>query len=201
MLIAAPSLVAVWALAGFYASLGPAVASLITGSNSVLLGGASLFVIAGSGSLTVLAFHAVAPRRFALTGNLLMIVGVATVLVSLSAGSAALFFIGTAVAGAGFGAGFQGGLRTIVPLVSPGERAGVLAVAYLICYLAMGLPAVLAGFLVVHGSLATTAREFGVGVILLAGLTTALMAATAYREARRDIPDELPAGTVLAEAA
>jgi len=82
-----------------------------------------------------------------------------------------LFFTGTAVAGAGFGGGFQGGLRTIVPLARADERAGVIAVIYVICYLALGLPAIGAGFLVVHTTVTHTALVFGLGVIALAAST------------------------------
>ncbi len=180
--IAAPSLVAVWALAGFYGSLGPSLAGLVGHSHSTILGGASLFVLAGSGSLTVLVFHRLDPRTFALVGSALVIVGVLTVLWSVSAFSIAGFFVGTALAGAGFGAGFQGGLRTIVPLAGPAQRAGVISVAYVISYLAMGLPAILAGVLVVHGSVTGTAQEFGGAVIALATLTGAgLLAGIARR--------------------
>jgi len=184
LLVAAPSLVAVWALAGFYASLGPSVAAAIAGSNSVLLGGVALFTLAGSGSLTVLVFHALEPRRFALAGNGLVILGTATVLWAISLHSIAVFFVGTAISGSGFGAGFQGGLRTIVPLVEAHERAGILSVAYLICYLAMGLPAILAGVLVVHSTLVRTTQEFGVAVIVLAATTAAALMLAARRDAR-----------------
>jgi predicted MFS family arabinose efflux permease len=187
--IAAPSLVAVWALAGLYGSLGPSLTALISGSHSTILGGASLFVLAGSGALTVLAFHRVDPRTFSITGSSLVIVGVAIVLLAASSRSIVAFFIGTAVAGAGFGGGFQGGLRTIVPLAGPSERAGVISVAYIICYLAMGLPAILAGFLVVHGTVLHTAQEFGGAVIALAALTVAGMMFSAVRtRARRPAP-------------
>jgi predicted MFS family arabinose efflux permease len=180
--IAAPSLIAVWALAGFYGSLGPSLAGLVGHSHSTILGGASLFVLAASGSLTVLVFHRVEPRAFALAGTALVIVGVLIVLWSVSAHSIVGFFAGTAVAGAGFGGGFQGGLRTIVPLAGPTERAGVISVAYVICYLAMGLPAILAGVLVVHGTVVGTAREFGAAVIALAALTAVgLLAGIARR--------------------
>ncbi len=184
LLIAAPSLVAVWALAGFYASLGPSVAAVIASSNSVLLGGVALFTLAGSGSLTVLVFHRVESRRFALAGNGLVILGTATVLWAISLHSIAVFFVGTAISGSGFGAGFQGGLRTIVPLVEAHERAAILSVAYLICYLAMGLPAILAGFLVVHGTLVRTTQEFGVAVIVLAATTAAALMLAARRDSR-----------------
>ena len=61
LVVAAPSLIAVWALAGFYASLGPSLAAFVDGSNSTILGVATLFVLAGSGALTVLAFRRTAP--------------------------------------------------------------------------------------------------------------------------------------------
>jgi hypothetical protein len=121
----------------------------------------------------VLAFHRVDPRHFALAGTGLVIVGVLAVLWSVSTHDVVGFFVGTAVAGAGFGGGFQGGLRTIVALAGPAERAGVISIAYVICYLAMGLPAILAGILVVHGTVTGTAQVFGAAVIALAALTGA----------------------------
>jgi predicted MFS family arabinose efflux permease len=185
LLIAAPSLVAVWALAGFYGSLGPSLAAQVARSGSTVLGGASLFALAASGALTLLLFHRTEPRRFALTGNGLVMIGVATVLWSVTATSVAGFFAGTVIAGAGFGAGFQGGLRTIVTLAGPAERAGVISVAYIICYLAMGLPAILAGFLVVHSTVTRTAQEFGIAVIALAAITAVGTILSARRTARQ----------------
>jgi MFS family permease len=179
--VAAPSLIAVWALAGFYASLGPSLATLVDGSNSTILGGASLFVLAGSGALTVLVFHRTAARTFALTGAGLIILGVALVLAAVPARSPVVFFAGTAIAGAGFGGGFQGGLRTIVPLAGPAERAGVIAVIYVISYLALGLPAIGAGVLVVHTTVTHTALLFGLGVIALAASTAAGIVLNARR--------------------
>ena len=110
-------------------------------------------------------------RTFALAGAGLIILGVALVLAAVPIRSPILFFTGTAIAGAGFGAGFQGGLRTIVPLAGPDERAGVIAVIYVISYLALGLPAIGAGVLVVHTTVTHTALLFGLGVIALAAST------------------------------
>ena len=185
LLIAAPSLIAVWALAGFYGSLGPSLASQVARSGSTVLGGAALFALAASGALTILLFHRTAPQRFALVGNGLVILGVAIVLWSVSATSVVGFFAGTVIAGAGFGAGFQGGLRAIVSLAGPTERAGVISVAYIICYLAMGLPAILAGVLVVHSTVTRTAQEFGIAVIALAAITAAGTIISARRSARQ----------------
>jgi predicted MFS family arabinose efflux permease len=185
LLIAAPSLIAVWALAGFYGSLGPSLAAQVARSGSTIVGGASLFALAASGALTLLLFHRTEPRRFALAGNGLVIIGVAIVLWSVKATSVAGFFVGTVIAGAGFGAGFQGGLRTIVSLAGPAERAGVISVAYIICYLAMGLPAILAGVLVVHSTVTGTAQEFGISVIALAAITAVGTILSARRTTRQ----------------
>jgi MFS family permease len=193
LLIAAPSLIAVWALAGFYGSLGPSLGAQVARSGSTVLGGAPLFALAASGALTLLLFHRTEPRRFALAGNGLVIVGVAIVLWSVTATSVAGFFAGTVIAGAGFGAGFQGGLRTIVTLAGPAERAGVISVAYIICYLAMGLPAILAGVLVVHSSVTRTAQEFGITVIALAAITACGMMLSTRRTARQRCLSPSPA--------
>jgi predicted MFS family arabinose efflux permease len=185
LLIAAPSLIAVWALAGFYGSLGPSLAAQVARSGSTVLGGAALFALAASGALTLVLFHRTEPRRLALAGNGLVILGVAVVLWSVTATSVAGFFVGTVIAGAGFGAGFYGGLRTIVNLAGPAERAGVISVAYIICYLAMGLPAILAGVLVVNSTVTRTAQEFGITVIALAAITTVGTMLSARRTARQ----------------
>jgi len=86
-------------------------------------------------------------------------------------GSVALFFAGSAIAGAGFGSGFQGGIRTVVPLAAAHQRAGLVSLLYVVSYFGLGVPAVLAGFGVVHGGgLISTTRYYGAAVIALAVL-------------------------------
>jgi MFS family permease len=107
-------------------------------------------------------------------GTVALFVGVGVTLVSVAHTSTAGFFVGTVIAGAGFGGGFQGAIRSVIPLVQPHERAGVLSVLYVVSYLAMGLPAVIGGVLVVHdGGVLTTAREYGLAVMVLAVLALA----------------------------
>jgi MFS family permease len=102
------------------------------------------------------------------TGIGALVAGVAVTLVALSTGSTALFFVGTAVSGVGFGSGFQGGIRTVVPSAAPHERSGVLSLLFVVSYLGMGVPAVAAGFLAVHGAgLIGAARDYGIALIAL----------------------------------
>ena len=167
--IAAPVLFAVWALAGFYASLGPALAATLLHSSSVVYGGLSLFILAGVAAMTVLAFNRAEPRPTLYMSIAALIAGVAVTLAATSTDSAACFFVGTAIAGVGFGGGFQGGIRLVLPLAGEQERAGVLSLLYIVSYLGLGVPAVIAGVLVtqVNGLLAT-AQEYGIAVVVLA---------------------------------
>ena len=171
VLMVAPVLFAVWALAGFYASLGPALVRSLADSHSIVLGGLSLFVLAGSAALSVLVLRGAGARTLMLTGVLALVLGVTTTLVAVAAGSTVGFFAGTVIAGIGFGSGFQGGIRMVLPLVAPHERAGVLSLLYVVSYLGLGLPAIAAGYLVVHaGGLVVTAREYGIAVIAMAAV-------------------------------
>jgi MFS family permease len=166
-LTAVPALVAVWALGGFYLSLGPALTRLIAGSTSTVLGGLAPLAMAGSAALAVLVLRNAQPRTVLSVGIPALLVGVALTVLAMDHASTPVFFIGTAVAGVGFGAGFQGGLRTVIPLAEPHERAGMLSSLYAVSYLAMGVPAVLGGLLVVHAGLLPAAREYSIGVMLL----------------------------------
>jgi MFS family permease len=135
----------------------------------VVYGGLSLFVLAGVAAVSVLVLNRSEPRPTLYLSIAALIGGVVITLVATSTDSAAGFFIGTAVAGVGFGGGFQGGIRLVLPLVDDRERAGVLSSLYIVSYLGLGVPAVIAGVLVteVNGLLAT-AQEYGSAVIVLA---------------------------------
>ena len=171
VLTAVPVLFAVWALAGLYGALGPALVHALTGSGNVVLGGLSLFMLAASAVITIMLLRRAAARMVMVFGILALITGVAVTVIAVSLGSVVVFFAGSVIAGAGFGSGFQGGIRTVVPLAAAHERAGLVSLLYVVSYLGLGVPAVLAGFGVVHGGgLVNTARYYGAAVIVLAAL-------------------------------
>jgi MFS family permease len=171
LLLSLPAVVAAWAVPGFYGSLGPTLLRSLAGSGSLLLGGAALFVLASSGALTVLALQRQAPQQLLRIGAALLAAGLALVLAALSARSVALFLAGIAVTGAGFGAAFQGALRTVLGPLEAHQRAGVLSVLFVVAYLAMGVPAIVAGWSVAHGAdILGTAQAFDSAVLALAAL-------------------------------
>ena len=174
VLAAAPVLFAVWALAGLYAALGPSIVAALTGKRAWCWAAASLTALAVTAVSSVYLLRKVPARTVLVWGIAGLVAGVAITLVALGAGSVALFFVGTAVSGVGFGAGFQGGIRTVVPLAAPHERAGVLSLLFVVSYLGMGVPAVAAGFGATDGlGLLGAARVYGIALIVLAGLALA----------------------------
>jgi hypothetical protein len=182
VLTAVPVLFAVWSLAGLYGALGPALVHTLTGSADVVLGGLSLFVLTLTAVLAIILLRRADARTVMLTGILALTAGVAVTMLGLGISSTPLFFAGTAISGAGFGSGFQGGIRTVVPRAAAHQRAGVLSLLYIVSYLGLGVPAVAAGFLVVHGlGLTDTALYYGGAVILLAALALPGLLATRAR--------------------
>jgi predicted MFS family arabinose efflux permease len=174
VLTAVPVLFALWALAGLYAALGPALVQSLTGSGDVVLGGLSLFTLAASAVVAIVVLRRAAARTVMLVGSLALIAGVAVTVVAVSLDWTAVFFAGSAIAGVGFGCGFQGSIRTVVPLAAAHQRAGVVSLLYVVSYLGLGVPAVLAGFGVVHGGgLIDTARYYGAAVVALAAVALA----------------------------
>jgi hypothetical protein len=183
LLLALPLLVAAWALAGFYASLGPMLLRGMLGVDSALLGGLALFVLTVSAGLAVLVLQPLEPRAMMTVGASLLAAGIGIAIWSLPHHSGAVFFAGTSIAGMGFGTGFQGAIRSVVPIAAPHERAGVLSIVFVVSYLSMGVPAIAAGALVArHGHILAVGEYFGVAVMALALIA---VLATSLRAVRR----------------
>lgn len=193
-LVAAPALVAVWALIGFYGSLSPTLVRLLVGSHSFVIGGLALCALAASGGVAVLVLHAAAPRALMVLGTSALLVGVGVTLLAITETWTIAFFVGTAIAGVGFGSAFQGAIRSVLPLAAPHERSGVLSLLFVVSYLAFGVPAVVAGYLVVQsGDVLATAREYGLAVMVLAVLALVGVARPARQQvAEPRTPKVLP---------
>ena len=80
--------------------------------------------------------------------------------------SIAAFFVGSVIAGLGFGAAFNGTLRSLVPLAEAHERAGLMSTFFVLCYLAFSVPAIAAGLLA--GRIGLQAASIGYGLLLVA---------------------------------
>ncbi|WP_160106421.1 MFS transporter [Pseudomonas izuensis] len=158
---------ATWALGGFFASLAPSLVRAATGSTSNLVGGSTVAALTLTGALMIFTLRN-RPASLALRlGATLLATGVILILLGVHSANLPLFFLGTLVAGCGFGSGFLGAVRSLVPLALPHERAGLMSAYYTLSYLAFCLPSLLAGNLArTFGLVATIDGYCGVLIIL-----------------------------------
>ena len=100
---AVPCLVATWALGGLVLSLGPSLTAGVLGDTSHIAGGLPIFLMAGISALASVWLARVHARATARGGLVALIVGIALALAALQMARLALFLMGAAIAGLGFG--------------------------------------------------------------------------------------------------
>jgi len=166
-----------WALGGFSLSLGPTLARIVTGNDSPLVGGAAIAALVLTSAAAILVVRTHAPRAVMMGGAAVLAAGMAVTLAGIALYSAPAYFIGTAIMGAGFGAGFNGSLRSLVGLARPEERGGLMAGFFSLSYLAFAVPAIAAGLAVGHFGLHATALGFLAGIMALVLIALAMMKA------------------------
>ena len=163
-----PVNIAIWGLGGFVLSLGPSMVREALHLNAPLVGTA---VVSALPLAAAIAIYAIRNRTagLALTaGSAILPVGVAVILAGVALESAPTLFFGAVVSGTGFGIGFSGMLRTLLPLAEPDERAGLLAAYFVEAYLAFGVPAIAAGLAAPRLGLIPTTYLYGGSLIVLA---------------------------------
>jgi MFS family permease len=181
----APSLVAAWAVAGFYLSLGPSLAIALTHADGRVAGGLVIAALLGSGAIASFAVRAADPAVIVVRGSLVLIAGVVVTLLGVAAGAPLGLYAGSIIAGLGFGPAFSGIFRSLGPLARPAERGALFAAVYIVVYLSFSVPTILAGIAVSLYGLRPTTFAFGLAVIVLAATTAyALSRRPAMAEAR-----------------
>lgn len=166
-----PLTLASWAMGGFYLSLMPTLVAVATGTRSVFVGAAVVSVLMATAATTVVVRRKTAPARLLPQGAVLLATGVAMTLLGVALQSAGVMLVGTLIAGTGFGSGYSGTFRTLLPLAEEHERAGLLAAYFVESYLAFAVPAVLAGLCAPVLGLVLTSKIYGVAAIALALLS------------------------------
>src|SRR5947209_14502323 len=129
---ALPALVGVWALAGFLLSLGPSLAAQLLHSKNLLWGGILIFLLTGLGAAASALLARKTPYAVMLGGCLLLIVGALVTFASIETGIAAVLFVGTAIAGLGFGPAFMGAYRGTVAAATSDDRARIVTAIYIV---------------------------------------------------------------------
>jgi MFS family permease len=179
--LAALGVISSWSIGGLFLSLGPELAASLFHTNNHLVSGVPAFALAGSGALGQLVFGRTSPWAASAGGSVALAAGVLVIVLSASTDSSGLLVIGGVVGGVGFGVAFLGGLRSLSAVIPNEHRGAVMSAFYVVAYLSLAVPAVLAGLVVTSLGLDSTFEIFGAAVAALA----LAVAAEAWRQRPR----------------
>ena len=126
-----------------------------------------IFLLTGVAAAATVAFRGVTPRTAMLAGCLVLPAGLAVIFAASATAAAAAFLAGAAVAGVGFGLALLGVNRTLIALAAPGQRAGLIAAIFIITFLGLSVPVVIAGVATAHFGLHRTALAYCVAIAAL----------------------------------
>ncbi len=169
-----------WAVAYVVLALVPSyTAAALGGSNRLVDGTAagSLLLVAAAAQACARSWGADRAQASGLAG---LIVGLAGLIAAGAGGSAALLFGAIAVAGAGQGLAFMGSIRQVNEIAPASQRAGTVAMFYVLTYGGSGLVTAAVGLLATHLGL-TRSVQASAAVLAAACLLTVVTGGRAGR--------------------
>lgn len=169
-----PSMVATWALAGLYLSLGTSIVASVLGVRSHFMSSLILGAYFTAGTLGSAGSSLLPASIRGRAGFLSLAAGVLITLLATTSASLPLYLVGSAVAGTGFGATFRAVLGTLADVAPATQRSRVFASMYVVSYGAFSVPALLAGIAVGVVGLRATAIAYGAFEIALIVLAAAI---------------------------
>src|SRR5689334_21992232 len=173
--LAALAVLSSWSIGGLFFSLGPQLAAHLFNSSNVIVSGSGIVALAGAAVVAQLLTGRSAPWIGAGVGSIALAAGMVLIVFAAARDSSAAYLAGSILGGAGFGAAFLGGLRTLAAAIPQQHRAAVMSAFYVAASTSLSLPAVLAGIVVAHVALPTTFEIFG-SVVAAIALTVAVEA-------------------------
>lgn len=162
-----PVNIALWMLSGIFLSLMPSLFVQVFQIHSAWLNGLSFSAITLSGAIGIILLRKSASVFILKFGTIHLILGTIILILGINLVNIYLLFIGSIIAGLGFGTSFMGAIRTVMPLAKPEERAGLMAAFYVESYLAFSVPAIIAGLLVQKIGLINSTNLYAFSIVAL----------------------------------
>ncbi|MFD9053416.1 MFS transporter [Streptomyces zaomyceticus] len=185
LVLSGMGVMAIWALGGYYSSLGPALVRAVAPAAPHAAGGLVFFTVTAAAALTVWATNRIPAVTTVLAGSAAVLPAVALTLAGLHGWGLTAVFAGAALAGIAFGSVSQGALRMTLAKVSSRQRAATLATYYVLSYLSMSLPAIAAGAATVRYGLETAVHLYGGAVSLLSLAAVLTLSLSTLRRGQR----------------
>lgn len=134
-----------------------------------------IFLLRDTGAAAAFALRSIGSRAAMRAGCLFLLAGMAVTFGAIATTTTAAFLTGTAVAGVGFGLAFLGAFRMTIALVTPGQRAGLVAAIFIVGYFAFSVPALIAGVATTKFGLHSTALVYSASLAALAAAATGIL--------------------------
>jgi predicted MFS family arabinose efflux permease len=166
--LASLAVISSWSIGALFFSLGPELAAQLFETTNAIVSGIGVVAVAGAAVLAQVAARRAAPWKATGAGSIALALGMFVIVIAAATGSATAYLAGSVLGGVGFGVAFLGGLRALVAVIPPENRAAVLSAFYVVAYAALSVPAVLAGVAVTYISLGSTFEIFGSVVAAIA---------------------------------
>lgn len=165
-----PVTVAGYTVCGLYASVAPNFMAAELGMGSPLTIGfvaGSMFFASAVGQI---AMRNLRDRTLMVTGTVLLMLCAALLVVAVQSGLLVVLVSSAVIGGVGQGLTFMTGMRAMTAAVHPGQRTAVTTSYFIVSYLSLSVPAVLAGVVSVPLGLIGATVVFGVATVLLGGV-------------------------------
>ncbi|MBF6621416.1 MAG: MFS transporter [Patulibacter sp.] len=157
-----------WSIGSLFLSLGPRLTAIELDTTDKVLASLGVVAVCLAGTLTQLLTGRLDPWRLMAGGSVVLAVGVAATIGSLSLGSGVIFVAAAAVIGIGWGATYLGSLGALTTVIPVAHRAAVMSAMFVVAYLSMSLPALVAGVIATVWDVIPAFRLLGAVVIVVA---------------------------------
>jgi len=158
---------AAFAVFGLVAAVGPAMLVQLLDVRTPVVPGLVVFAMfAASAAGQVLSRRLPAERALPI-GCAVVLAGVAGLAAAIGGQSAVLLTVATVVIGGGQGVAFRGAVAVIGARAPDDQRAGTMSSFFLVVYLGISVPVVLAGGATAHWGLRTSGLAFAAAVAVL----------------------------------
>jgi MFS family permease len=157
-----------WSIGSLFLSLGPRLTAIELDTTDRVVASLGVVAVCSAGTLAQLVGGRFDPWRLTSGGAVVLATGMAISLVSLSLASALLFVAGAVVIGVGWGATYLGSLGSLTTAIPPAHRAAVMSAMFIVAYLSMSVPALVAGVIATVWDVIPAFRTVGAVVIVVA---------------------------------
>lgn len=138
--------IAGFAVCGLYSSVAPNFVGTVLGIHSPLVVGVTTASLFAASAVAQIVFGKLAVLPAIVTGSILLLVGMILLAFALPVASLALLIVSAVISGAGQGLLFSFGLRAIVAATPDDHRTEATSAYFVVAYLAISIPSILAGF-------------------------------------------------------